>query len=340
MINNLQVTLLKLFSRFNNFDTYIILLLTGLFASYFLSNKFVFEGGALFVAFLLLSFSAKFIFIILYLILSLINPDSIIANVTIIYYILSLEFVMGRVQCGREIKLNYLLLLSLSYVLFIAIQEVFQGVYRPMSIFSGPLALGYYLVSLSIILMVKYKKNSAIFFFLPLISGSRSVSLLLLPFLNKKNIKSFLVIFPFIAVLISFYLWDYIDLFLRSLSFNSSSDSGRFNSWSNFLNLNWDVKSVFFGFGRFNFGSLGLTLGNYNSVVIESSVLVFIASYGVFLGFIWFSLFLFFSVKHKSLIWLFFLFVSLFSVFHDSLGILLLVLISFSFYQSDKLQIN
>ncbi len=313
------------------YDYYFFILVLFLFISYLINSKFIFEGVSILVCFFMLTLVGKLSFIFLYLLFSFVNVESYLANIVIIYYIVSLEFVLGRIKCIGGISFNVFLIAIVSVVIGISLFEVMQGAYRPSSIFSGPLALGYFLVSCSIILMVNNPRFGYVFFVLPLLSGSRSSTLLLLPFLKYKGIKKLIKFTPFLFIPLLYIGWDYIDLLTRSLTFNSTSDGGRFDSYSHFFSLDWSLLSYLFGFGRVDFGSLGFALGNSQSIIIESSLLSLIASYGFIFGFLWCAIFLCGVFVKKSMIWLLFFLVSCLSVFHDSLGVILFVLMGFSY---------
>ncbi|EHZ2550976.1 TPA: hypothetical protein I7665_18310 [Vibrio vulnificus] len=323
--------------RLRSFDSCLLALCISLLASFLLNNKFIFEGASLLVAFFLLTNVVKIIYILCYFIVSFANPESFLANVMMIYYFLSLEFVLRRVSFDKKIKLKYLLFFLVAFVLYTIYLDIKSGLYRPVSIFSGPLALGYFLCSMAIIFMGRYKRFGFLAVILPLLSGSRSTSLLIIPFIDKRMLKKASFFVPIALGLIFYYFQDVVDILIRSITFNASSDGGRFDSWFYFTDFEWDLHSILFGFGRGHFGSLGHALGFSDAVVIESSVLVLFASYGFIFGSLWVFVFLLSAVLGKNkIIWLMFFVVSLFSVFHDSLGVIIFVLISFSYFESSR----
>lgn len=316
---------------FNKYEIVFLTLFSVLLVSHSINSRNLFELIGLFFAFYLLSNAFKIIFLLLYSFYSVVHFGSYIANVTFIYYLLSLDFVLGNHR-NCKLSFNFVVQLIIVVVVYFAILDILIGFNRPVSLFNSPLALGYFLASCSIIMIINSPKLSLPYALLPLISGSRSSTLLLLPFFLKKSfIKIYIFTSPFLLFLFFYFLVDYKNLLFRSLSFHGTSDSIRFNSWMSFFNLDWDLFSILFGFGRINFGSLGYRLGGNDVLVIESSLLTLISSYGFVFPILWLFLFIYSIVKSRSFIWSVFLIVSSVSVFHDSLAVIIFTLLSFTY---------
>lgn len=320
----------------NLYNNAWLLLISLLMISSVAGDRIIFEAGGLIVAFLLLDYKAKLLFSISFLAFSFVYPDSFLANTILVYYFLSLNSVtrVDKVHISKVVKLVTCFVMV--FVVFQSIGQILQGYNRPIGVFNGPLALGYFLVASCLITFPSSGWLSYLRFPIPLISGSRSATFLLAPLLLGQWRKS-LAIFFLGAVLIFPFLDSDFSWINRAIRFNIISDNIRISSWLSFFDLDWGVFSFLFGFGRANFGSLGYSMGGQNIIVIESSIIQLFAAFGFVFTSIWLSCFLIFVLIRRDLMFGFFLFVSLVSVFHDSLAVLVFVIIAFRYIRSERI---
>jgi len=326
------------YKRLGLYDYCWVFLFCILIISNFLNQRFFFEFCAIFISFFALKRLFKFIFIFIFLIFSVVDIDSLYANASLVYYILAMDLISRRNHEKVFLKISFFILLSIIVVVYFAIVDLMSGAPRPVSLFSSPLSLGYYLSASAIVL---YFNNKTFFYFsfiLPMISGSRSAFVIMLSLIKNNSFFYKMIIF-FILMYIVYLLFlsdIFFSVFQRSFSFHSVSDGVRFDSWGLFLGLDWSFKSIVFGFGRHNFGSLGYYLGNVNSIVIESSLLSLIASYGLLFGAFWIIFMIFYMIKLRSFSWFIYMVVGSVSVFMDSLGVMLFILFAFSYFDNRR----
>lgn len=320
----------------NLYNIFWLLLISLLMISIIAGNRIIFEAGGLIVAFLLLDYKAKLLFLISFLAFSFVYPDSFLANTILVYYFLSLNSVatVDKVHISKVVKLVTFFVLV--FVVFQSIEQLLQGYNRPVGVFNGPLALGYFLVASCLIVFPSSGWLSYLRFPIPLLSGSRSATFLLAPLLFGQWKKSLLIIFVGAVFVVPILTFD-SSWTSRATSFNFVSDSIRVSSWLKFFDLDWGAFESLFGFGRANFGSLGYSLGGQNIIVIESSIITLFAAFGFVFTSIWLSCFLFLILIRRDLIFGFFLLLSLVSVFHDSLAVIVFVIIAFRYIRSEAL---
>ena len=322
-INNMKFP----FGNFVNNGNFLLLAYTfGTLLSNLPGARFVVEGLFIGICFLLIGFYQSFLILFISISYALFMSISDgIASLSLSYYIL-LALVVSQNIKFKAPSPN-IIYLCFGVSIYFLIQHFNQSALRPSGLFNSPLAASYF-VACCILLLVTQRKFIGAGLLSPIIMlpGSRAGFLVTALVIKNFNKLSKLILICLAPVIIGIGL----KLNLRAISFNSTSDSRRLNSWMKLFEQDFSsFSNIFFGMGRSNLGSLGQAIGTSKTISIESSFLGLIYSYGVLGAVILFILVLAFSFR-KSIYWWIFFLICMVSVIMDSLAISVLLIMSVS----------